>query len=96
MPDDRTAGERSLHASIAAHASWAQTASRRARTAPARRAMDERFERLVDPDGVMTPADRAAAVENARQAHYRRMALRSAQARRARKATGTAPAAEAA
>lgn len=84
MPDNRTPGERRLHASLAAHASWARTPDRRARTAAARRAVDERFERLVDPDGVMTPEDRAAAVENARAAHYRRMALASVRARRAR------------
>ncbi|BBG04195.1 MULTISPECIES: hypothetical protein [Pseudonocardia] len=61
------------------------TKDRAARTAAARRAADERFELLVDPDGEMTPEDRAAAVENARAAHYRRMALRSAESRRAKR-----------
>lgn len=85
MPDHRTPSERSMGASLAAHTSWARTKDRKARTAAARRALDERFERLVDPGREMSPADRAAAVENARAAHYKRMALASVRARRAKR-----------
>lgn len=42
---------------LAVHASWAQTIDRSARTAPARRAALERFERQVDPDGTLTPTE---------------------------------------
>lgn len=72
-------------ASMLAHLSWAKTKSRSDRTAPARRAMQERFEREVDADGVMTPDGRAKAVENARRAYYRRLALASAEARRVKR-----------
>lgn len=67
---------------IAALESWAQTPDRAARTRNAREAMQQRFEQQVDPDRVMSPADRAKAVENARKAYYRRLALKSAEVRR--------------
>ncbi|MDP9799377.1 hypothetical protein J2S43_007889 [Catenuloplanes nepalensis] len=35
----------------------------------------------ADPDGILTPDELAAAVDRLKKAHYRRMALRSAQAR---------------
>lgn len=69
---------------IAALESWAKTPDRSARTRKAREAMDRRFEQEVDPDGVMSPADRAKAVENARKAYYLRLAQASAAARRQR------------
>lgn len=78
---------RSLRASIASHTSWAQTNDRAARTAPARRAAMDRFEREVDPEGVLTPAERAKRAENARRAHFQRMAYKSAKARQRRKAS---------
>jgi hypothetical protein len=71
-----------MRASIAAHHSWAFTPDRTARTAPARRALLDKFEREADPDGILPAAERAKRAENLRKAHYRRMALRSAQARR--------------
>lgn len=74
--------DRSLIARLAAHESWANTADPAARTAPARRAMLDRFERQVDPDGVLSPAERARRAGHARKAYFARLALRSAQARR--------------
>lgn len=74
--------ERRLKAQIAAHRSWANTTDRAARTAKGRQAMDDRFEREVDPAGTMPPAERAKRAENARKAHYAAMALKSAQVRR--------------
>ncbi len=44
-----TPSERSLRARMAAHASWANTSDRRARTAAGRKAAIDRFERQVDP-----------------------------------------------
>lgn len=74
----------SLRHEIAAHESWARTTDRSARTRAARQGLEAKFEREVDPDGVMSPADRAKAIESARKAHYRRLALKSAEARRAK------------
>jgi hypothetical protein len=79
-----TPAERSLRSQIAVHESWARTADRSARTANARKAMLDKFERLVDPDGVLPPAERAKRAKHARAAHFKRMALKSAQARRRR------------
>ncbi|PZS03652.1 MAG: hypothetical protein DLM56_08680 [Pseudonocardiales bacterium] len=53
-------------------------------TAPARKAMLDRFDRQVDPDGLLDPADRARRAEHARKAYYTRLALQSVAARRAR------------
>ncbi|UCZ90451.1 hypothetical protein [Gordonia sp. WA4-43] len=77
--------ERSLIAQLAAHESWAKTPDRTARTANARRALEEKFEREVDPERLLSPTERAKRVENARKAYYARLALKSARARRARR-----------
>jgi hypothetical protein len=74
--------DRSLIARLAAHESWANTADPSARTAPARRVLMERFERQVDPDGILSPVERARRAGHARRAYFARLALRSAQARR--------------
>ncbi len=58
MPE-LTPEHRSLRASLAAHESWAYTHDRAARTANARKAADDRFEKQVDPNGELTPAERA-------------------------------------
>jgi hypothetical protein len=79
-----TPAERSLRARIAVHTSWANTSNRSARTAPGRRAAMERFEREVDPEGMLSPAERAQQAEQAMRAHMARLALKSAQARRRR------------
>ena len=79
------ASERSLRARMAAHASWAKTADPGARTAPARAAAMSRFEREVDPDGVLPAAERAKRAEHARKAYYLGLALKSAEARRKRR-----------
>lgn len=72
----------SIQAQIAAHESWARTPDRSARTAAARAALQAKFENLVDPDGIMPEAVRAQMAESARKAHYRRLAVKSATARR--------------
>jgi hypothetical protein len=79
MPDPTT---RSAIARLGAHTSWARTEDPPARTAPARRAFLERFEREVDPDGVLSPEDRARRAEHAKRAYFQRLALASAKARR--------------
>lgn len=84
--------ERTLIAQIAAHESWAKTPDRAARTLPARQAALERFERLVDPESIYTPQERAIRAEHARKAHFKRLALKSAQARKRRANTHPEPA----
>ncbi len=79
-----TPAERSMRARIAAHSLHAQRDSREL-TAPARKAFADSFERKVDPDGVLEPAERRRRAEHARKAHYTAMALKSAQVRRRRR-----------
>lgn len=69
-------------AKLAAHASWAKTQNRTARTFAARQGLLEKFEREVDPDGVLPLDVRMRMAESARRAHYRRMAMKSATSRR--------------
>lgn len=80
----RSPAEHSLASRFGAHQSWANTTDRAARTAPARKALAEKFLRLADPDGVLPVAEREARAQSLRKAHYARMALKSAQARRRR------------
>lgn len=85
-----------MRSRIGAYKSWATTEDRPARTAPARRASLERFEREVDPDGILTPQERAIRAEYARKAYMLTLALKSAVSRRrARESTAAAEAAEA-
>jgi hypothetical protein len=85
MPTTLTDSDRRLYGKIGAHKSWANTSDRSARTAPARAAADRRFERQVDPDGVLEPHERALRAAAARKAYFAELALKSAQARRRRK-----------
>jgi hypothetical protein len=80
-----TQNERSLQASVAVHTSWANTEDPTARTEPGRRTFMDSFERQIDPDGTMHAAERARRAGHLRSAHFARMALRSAQARRAKR-----------
>jgi hypothetical protein len=80
-----TPAERVLRASIAVNESWARTEDRTARTEPGRRALLDKFEREVDPDGTLLPAERAKRAENLRRAHFQRLAFKSAKARRRRR-----------
>lgn len=87
-----TPEQRSLRARMAAHTKWADTHDPSAETEPARAAFLDRFERHVDPNGELDPAERARRAEHAKKAHFTRMALRSAAARRRNRATSsTAP-----
>lgn len=82
-----TPSERKLRAQIAAHTSWANTEDRTARTAAGTAALVGKFERQVDPDGTLDPSERARRAESARKAHFARLAFKSAQARRLKKAS---------
>jgi hypothetical protein len=81
-------GERHVTAGrIGAHVSWARTEDRTARTAPGTKAFLARFEREVDPDGVLSPSERSIRAEHARKAHMQRLALKSAKTRARRRAS---------
>jgi hypothetical protein len=89
--------DNSLLSTAANHDRWAAVEDRTAATAPARQAFRGRFltearERFGD-----LPADELARrAEHLRKAYYARLALRSAQARRARKTRKTGPTSDAA
>jgi len=80
-----TPAERTLRARMAAHTLHARVADPAAHTAPARRAFLDRFEREVDPDGVLSVAERTRRAKHARKAYFARLALSSARARRERR-----------
>jgi hypothetical protein len=75
--------ERSLRARLAAHVLHATHDSKEL-TRPAREAFAARFEAEVDPDGVLSEAERRRRAAQARSAYFTRLALRSVQARRRR------------
>ncbi len=90
MPDPITPDQRSLRARIAAHASWANTPDPAARTAAARaNSLNSvtRWEREIDPDGVLPADERTRRAESARRAYMAQLAYRSARARATRKAS---------
>lgn len=79
---------RSLIASHASLTRWAGVNSpeaRRAATAPATAGRRRKWELQADPDGVLPPDELDAAVDRLKKAHFRLMALRSAQARAGRR-----------
>lgn len=78
--------ERQITARIGAHARWANTTDRKGALAPARRGMDARFEREVDPDGVMDLETRKKLARNAKSRYYAQLQLKAAKARSARAA----------
>jgi hypothetical protein len=86
-----TPAQLKLRAKIAANTRWskedpAPTAAR------GQAGLQARFEREVDPDGTLSPQERTRRAEAARKAHMQRLALRSSQARAARKAGAATPA----
>ena len=76
--------ERVLRARVAAHAKHAKHDARAAMD-KARAAFLARFEHEVDPDGLLPSAERQRRAEQLRSAHFARLALASAKARRARR-----------
>jgi hypothetical protein len=79
--------QRSLRARIASVARWARTTDRAAETAPARRGLRARFEREVDPDGVLAEGERMRRADQLMHAHMMRMSLAAAERRRRRRAS---------
>jgi len=78
-----TPSERILRARLAARVLHASVDSRE-HTKPARRIFMARFEDQVDPDRVLTSAERARRAEHAKKAYFTQLAFKSAKARRRR------------
>lgn len=72
-----------MRARLAAHVLHSRYDSRDL-TASARSAFIARFEREVDPDGILTSEERQRRAQHALKAHMGGLALRSARARRRR------------
>ena len=77
--------EKSLRHQVAAHSMHSMHDARKT-TEAARKANAERFERQVDPEGKLSPAERRHRAEHARKAYMLSLAYRSAKVRAARKA----------
>lgn len=77
-----TPAQRTQRASIAANTRWGREPNRTKATAKARAGLHEKFLRLADPDMKLSEAQREKLAANLKKAHYRRMAMKSAEARR--------------
>jgi hypothetical protein len=84
MFDDLDPGLRVLRSRMAAYKLHA-THDAHEITRAAREAFASRFEREVDPDGVLAPAERARRAGMARKAYFTRLSYLSAKARKARR-----------
>lgn len=82
-----TPEQRALRARIAGLESWANTTDRRARSSKGQAGLLAKFEREVDPDGILDPAVRRERAEAKRKAHMARLSLASSKARAAKKAS---------
>jgi hypothetical protein len=87
-----TPEERSLRARAAAHR---MHAAGKTNTQPGRDAFLAKFEREVDPDGVLPEAERRRRALHARKAHMLTLSMKSAQTARAKKAVEAEKAARA-
>jgi len=81
--DEAERASRALRGRIGAHRLHA-THDPLETTKAARRAFWSSFEREVDPDGLLSPEERARRAAHARAAHFARLAYLSARARAAR------------
>jgi len=86
--DPSTPAERSLRARLAAYHMHARHDTR-VTSAPGRAAFLARFDAEVDPDSRLDPEERRRRAEHARSAYFTRLALASAAARRASRASRT-------
>lgn len=79
--------QRRIASQVGAHESWARTTDRTARTAPARKAFEDRFAAQVRAEFPnLDDAEVATRAEHLKKAYYLRLALASAKARKAKAA----------
>jgi hypothetical protein len=76
-----TREQRSLFGKMGAHSIHSRGLTN---TGPATAAAEARFEKLVDPDGVLEPEERCRRAEHARSLHFAQIQAKSAAARRAK------------
>jgi hypothetical protein len=74
---------KNINARIAAEISWSRTDDRSARTRPGREAFLKRFEKEVDPDGRLEPAERQLRADHALRAYMLQLTKRRISARKA-------------
>lgn len=79
-----TANTKNIDKRIAAETSWSLTTDRSERTKPGRQAFLDRFEREIDPEGVLPSDERRIRAQHALRAHMLRLAKRSVAARSAK------------
>lgn len=72
---------------IGAHVRWSRENDRVSATEAARSGLRARFEREVDPNGELDPAERAIRADHAFKAHMLRLSMKSAATRAARAST---------
>ena len=82
-----TPAQRAMRARLAGSTSWANTTDREARMKPVQEGRQRRWEKMVDPDGVLPTEERVKRAKAAETAHMTRMALRSSLARQKRVVT---------
>ncbi|WP_431875926.1 hypothetical protein [Amycolatopsis sacchari] len=70
VSNELTPEQRRLRGQMAAHVSWTNTRDRTARTAAGRKAAEDRFRKQVDPEGKLSPQERAMHAEFARKAYF--------------------------
>lgn len=80
-PSTINPADMAMRGRIGAHVTHSRYDSREL-TSSAREAFLSNFERQVDPDGVLSPEERRRRAEHAKKAHFSRLALKSAEARR--------------
>lgn len=74
--------EQRAQRSLAAHASWARTTDRSARSAPGFDGLEARIAREFGIPDDLPVAERAVRMKSAKSAYFRRLAMRSAKKRR--------------
>jgi hypothetical protein len=76
---------------IAALRQWAHVEDPAARTANGRKAFLDRFEREADPEGRLSPEERAKRAERLRRVYFMELAAKSAAVRRSRSLKSRVP-----
>lgn len=80
-----TPAERAQAGRLGAYVSWANTPNRAARTAPARRGLEAKFDRMViEAHGELPPDEHAKCAEAFRNAYYAELTQKSVRARKQR------------
>lgn len=75
-----TAEQRAMRARVAALTRWAnEDPAEQMRKARAK--FDERFEKQVDPEGILPEAERIRRAQAARRSYYQQLAFKSSRAR---------------